>query len=72
MCAPAHWGCAGPRLVQVTRSGLQNAVSVAGMVLTTQAVITEKVKPKAAAAAGGRPAPGSMATGNMPPGYMSL
>jgi len=57
---------------KVTRSGLQNAVSVAGMVLTTQAVITEKVKPKVGAAAGGKPQPGSMATGNMPPGYMSL
>lgn len=35
---------------KVTRSGLQNACSVAGMVLTTQAVITEKPK----APAGGK------------------
>ena len=34
---------------KVTRSGLQNSCSVAGMVLTTQAVITEKPKRKVAA-----------------------
>ena len=49
---------------KVTRSGLQNACSVAGMVLTTQAVISEKPKkPLAAAtqgAAGGELAPGMM------------
>jgi len=31
---------------KVTRSGLQNAVSVAGMVLTTQAIVTEVPKKK--------------------------
>lgn len=52
---------------KVTRSGLQNAISVATMVLTTQAVITEKPPqpaPAGAAAAGGVPQPG--------PGMMSL
>ncbi|KAH7446532.1 hypothetical protein KP509_01G061000 [Ceratopteris richardii] len=38
---------------KVTRCALQNAASIAGMVLTTQAVVVEKVeKPKAYAAAG--------------------
>ena len=50
---------------KVTRSGLQNACSVAGMVLTTQAVISEKPKKAAAAQAGG----GGTA---MAPGMMSL
>ena len=48
---------------KVTRSGLQNACSVAGMILTTQAVISEAPKKKKAAAAGAGPAgyaPGSM------------
>ncbi|KAJ8768735.1 hypothetical protein K2173_023639 [Erythroxylum novogranatense] len=36
---------------KVTRCGLQNAASVAGMVLTTQAIVVEKPKPKAPAAA---------------------
>jgi chaperonin GroEL len=55
---------------KVTRSGLQNACSVAGMVLTTQAVISEK--PKAPAPAGGAPGGGGMAGGGMAPGMMSL
>jgi chaperonin GroL len=33
---------------KVTRCALQNAASVAGMVLTTQAIVVEKAKPKAA------------------------
>ena len=42
---------------KVTRSALQNAVSVAGMVLTTQAIVTEvPKKAMAAAAAGAGPA----------------
>jgi chaperonin GroEL (HSP60 family) len=48
---------------KVTRSGLQNACSVAGMVLTTQAVISERPKQAAAApkAGGGlQPGPGMM------------
>ena len=36
---------------KVTRCALQNAASVAGMVLTTQAIVVEKSKPKASAAA---------------------
>ncbi|EPS67631.1 hypothetical protein M569_07141, partial [Genlisea aurea] len=35
---------------KVTRCALQNAASVAGMVLTTQAIVVEKQKPKSAAA----------------------
>ncbi|KAL1558157.1 ruBisCO large subunit-binding protein subunit alpha [Salvia divinorum] len=41
---------------KVTRCALQNAASVAGMVLTTQAIVVEKAKPKAPAAAGQPPA----------------
>lgn len=46
---------------KVTRSGVQNSCSIAGMVLTTQAVITEipKKKVKAAGGAGGAPDPES-------------
>ncbi|XP_054816047.1 ruBisCO large subunit-binding protein subunit alpha [Prosopis cineraria] len=36
---------------KVTRCALQNSASVAGMVLTTQAIVVEKPKPKAPAAA---------------------
>lgn len=36
---------------KVTRCALQNAASVAGMVLTTQAIVVEKAKPKAPSAA---------------------
>ncbi|KAK1411952.1 hypothetical protein QVD17_32837 [Tagetes erecta] len=36
---------------KVTRCGLQNSASVAGMVLTTQAIVVEKPKPKAPVAA---------------------
>lgn len=35
---------------KVTRCALQNAASVAGMVLTTQAIVVEKPKPKTPAA----------------------
>ncbi|KAH6765540.1 chaperonin-60alpha [Perilla frutescens var. hirtella] len=41
---------------KVTRCGLQNAASVAGMVLTTQAIVVEKPKAKSPAAAGQPPA----------------
>ncbi|PWA77342.1 RuBisCO large subunit-binding protein subunit alpha [Artemisia annua] len=37
---------------KVTRCALQNSASVAGMVLTTQAIVVEKAQPKAPAAAG--------------------
>lgn len=36
---------------KVTRCALQNAASVAGMVLTTQAIVVDKPKPKSQAAA---------------------
>lgn len=36
---------------KVTRCALQNAASVAGMVLTTQAIVVEKPKPKTPAPA---------------------
>jgi len=38
---------------KVTRSALQNAASIAGMVLTTECLVTEKPEPKSAAPAGG-------------------
>jgi chaperonin GroEL len=43
---------------KVTRSALQNAASVAGLLLTTEATIADKPEKKAAAAAG--PGPGGM------------
>ncbi|KAL0436406.1 UNVERIFIED_CONTAM: RuBisCO large subunit-binding protein subunit alpha, chloroplastic [Sesamum radiatum] len=51
---------------KVTRCALQNAASVAGMVLTTQAIIVEKPKPKTPAAAA---AAGAQAGGD---GYYSV
>jgi len=48
---------------KVTRSGLINAGSIAGIMLTTQAVMTEK---KASSKAGG--VPGGMSPGGMPAG----
>jgi chaperonin GroEL len=39
--------------VKVTRSAVQNAVSIAGMILTTEALITDL--PEEKAAAGGMP-----------------
>lgn len=44
---------------KVTRCALQNSASVAGMVLTTQAIVVEKPKPKAPVPAG--PPEGSLA-----------
>jgi chaperonin GroEL len=38
---------------KVTRSALQNAASIAGMVLTTEAIVVDKPEPKQAAPAGG-------------------
>ena len=38
---------------KVTRSAVQNAASIAGMVLTTECLVTEKPEPKAAPAGGG-------------------
>jgi chaperonin GroEL len=37
---------------KVTRSALQHAASIAGMVLTTETLVTDKPEPKEAAAAG--------------------
>jgi len=45
---------------KVTRNGIQNASSIAGIMLTTQAVMVEKYRPEGAA-------PGGMA-GGMPAG----
>jgi chaperonin GroEL len=39
--------------VKVTRSAVQNAASIAGMLLTTEALVVEKPEPEAAAAANG-------------------
>ena len=38
--------------VKVTRSAVQNAASIAGMLLTTEVLVTEKPEPEAAAANG--------------------
>ncbi|MEN9266837.1 MAG: TCP-1/cpn60 chaperonin family protein, partial [Thermostichales cyanobacterium BF4_bins_65] len=38
---------------KVTRSALQNAASIAGMVLTTEAIVVDKPEPKTPAPAGG-------------------
>jgi chaperonin GroEL len=38
---------------KVTRSALQNAASIAGMVLTTECIVVDKPEPKEAAPAGG-------------------
>ena len=43
---------------KVTRSALQNAASVASMVLTTESVVADKEDPNAAAPAGGAPGAG--------------
>ena len=55
---------------KVTRSVLQNAVGVAGIMLTTQAVIVEKSKPASGKGGGGGGAadPMSMGPGGMPGG----
>ena len=42
---------------KVTRSGLQNAASIASMVLTTECIVVDKPEPKAPAAPAG---PGGM------------
>ena len=52
---------------KVTRFGLTNACGIAGILLTTQAIIVEKPSRKgAAAAAGGMP--GGFGPGGMPAG----
>ena len=39
--------------VKVTRTALENAASIASMVLTTESLVAEKKEPEAAGAAGG-------------------
>lgn len=63
------WSCTRARIItllqgvldpaKVTRSGLQNACSIAGIMLTTQAVMVEAPKEKAAGK-GGRSASNNM------------
>ncbi|MBA4157788.1 MAG: chaperonin GroEL [Gemmatimonadetes bacterium] len=43
---------------KVTRTALQNAASIAGLLLTTEAVVTDRPEPKGAAAGGGMPGGG--------------
>jgi chaperonin GroEL len=45
---------------KVTRTALQNAASIAGLLLTTESVVVEKPEPKGAAAGGGMPGGGGM------------
>jgi chaperonin GroEL len=45
---------------KVTRSAVENAASIAAMVLTTEAMITDKPEPKSAMPAGGMPPGGGM------------
>ncbi|CAK0785122.1 hypothetical protein CVIRNUC_008328 [Coccomyxa viridis] len=53
---------------KVTRSGLMNACGIAGIMLTTQAIMVEKKEDKPAAAAGGGGMPGGYGPGGMPAG----
>lgn len=52
--------------LQVTRSALMNACGIAGIMLTTQAVMVEKKDPKSAGNA--QAAMGGMGAGGMPAG----
>jgi chaperonin GroEL len=45
---------------KVTRTALQNAASIAGLLLTTESVVVEKPEPKGAGAPGGMPGGGGM------------
>jgi chaperonin GroEL len=45
---------------KVSRVALENAASIAGMLLTTEAVVADKPKPEAAPAPGGHPGMGGM------------
>ena len=45
---------------KVTRSAVQNAASIAGLVLTTETLVVEKPEPKKAPAGGGAPGMGGM------------
>ena len=46
--------------MKVTRSALQNAASIAGLFLTTEAVVADKPEPPAPPAAGGGDEMGGM------------
>ena len=46
--------------VKVTRSALQNAASIAGLFLTTEAVVADKPEPEAASAGAGADPMGGM------------
>ena len=48
---------------KVVRAALQNAASVASLMLTTEALVAERPKKKSAAAGGGHGAPGGMGGG---------
>ncbi len=54
--------------LRVTRSALQNAASIAGMILTTESVLAEIEQEKAPAAPGGGMPGGGMPGGGMPGG----
>ena len=45
---------------KVTRSGLQNAASIGRLILTSEAIVTDKPEPKGSAPAGGGGMPGGM------------
>jgi chaperonin GroEL len=45
---------------KVTRTALQNAASIAGLLLTTESVVVERPEPKGASAGGGMPGGGGM------------
>jgi chaperonin GroEL len=45
------WGVIDPS--KVTRSALQNAASIAGLLLTTEALVADKPEPEAAGGGGG-------------------
>ena len=56
---------------KVTRSALQNAASIAGLMLTTESMIADLPKEDVPPAAGGAPDMGGMGgMGGMPPGMM--
>jgi chaperonin GroEL len=45
---------------KVTRTALQNAASIAGLLLTTETVVVERPEPKGAGGGGGMPGGGGM------------
>ena len=57
------WGIIDP--TKVARSALQHAASVAGIMITTEAMVTEIEEPKPAPPAGGAPDMGGMGGGMM-------